>query len=110
MAGLKALDDCFAATERAMDKNYGAVDRGWHASSSDRCAVAAVQRAVEGDGKGGKKVKPQPYALAVAHLLRQKGSSNRKFKAALAKMEPAKLADFANKHAALVKSAKGGAC
>jgi len=116
MAGLKALDDCFAATERAMSKGYGPVTEAWRAASSGRCAVAAVWRAVEGGGGGkgkGNASPPQPplpYALAVAHLLRQKGGAARTFKANLAKMEPARLASFAADYAALVKGAKGGSC
>ena len=110
MAGLKALDDCFAASERAKSKGYGPATQAWHDASSGRCAVASLQRAVEGESKGERGLrKPLPYALAVAHLLRQRGD-NRKLAGVLAKMEPQKLADFAAAHIALLRKGKGASC
>jgi hypothetical protein len=123
MAGIKALDDCFAASERAMAKNYGVVTQEWSNAASGRCAVAAVQRAVEGSGGGdatgegkslvGKKVKskagagqlPMPYALGVAHLLRNRGGS-KKVTAMFEALEPKALRDFATAHNSLMRAGK----
>ena len=120
MAGIKALDDCFAASERAIAKNYGTVTQEWSNAASGRCAVAAVQRAVEGPtsntGEGrsvGKKGQlkassaqtPMPYALAVAHLLRNRGGS-KKVTAMLDALEPKALRDFATAHNSLMRAGK----
>jgi hypothetical protein len=124
MAGLKALDDCFAASERAMAKNYGTVTHEWTDAASGRCAVAAVQRAVEGgsgsshggsgSGSGGRSgggrsgsatQEPMPYALAVAHLLRHRGGT-KKVTAMLDQLKPKALRDFASAHASRMRAGK----
>ena len=120
MAGLKALDDCFASSERSMSKGYGPVSSDMFAAASDRCVVAHATRALEGGGLGGgglegakaaafaakKSSKAMPYALAVAHLLRQKGD-NRKLAASLKQIPGAKLAEFAQSHLQLMLRRKG---
>ena len=115
MAGLKALDDCFASSERSMSKGYGPVSSDMFAAASDRCVVAHATRALEGGGLGGAKAaafaakkssKAMPYALAVAHLLRQKGD-NRKLAASLKQIPGAKLAEFAQSHLQLMLRRKG---
>jgi hypothetical protein len=125
MAGLKALDDCFASSERSMSKGYGPVSSDMFAAASDRCVVAHATRALEGGGLGGgglgggglggakaaafaakKSSKAMPYALAVAHLLRQKGD-NRKLAASLKQIPGTKLAEFAQSHLQLMLRRKG---
>ena len=124
MEGMKALDDCFANSQRMMSKNYGPVSKEWNKASSDRCVVAVVQRAVERDVNNHAEQASSPssssssssslsssssssspvslkrsseglaYALAVAHLLKQRGD-NRNLEKAFAGMEPPHLAKFA---------------
>jgi len=126
MAGMKALDDCFASSERQKSRNEGGVSAALYSAASDRCAVAHLQRTVEGHGDkdemleanptkakaqtavraGVRKQLAAPYALAVAHLLRQKGDS-RKLGAALKKMEPPKLAQFADSFLKIMKKRQG---
>ena len=115
MAGLKALDDCFASSERSMSKGYGPVSSDMFAAASDRCVVAHATRALGGGALEGAKAaafaakkssKAMPYALAVAHLLRQKGD-NRKLAASLKQIPGAKLAEFAQSHLQLMLRRKG---
>ena len=72
MEGMKALDDCFANSQRDMAKGYGPASKNWHRASSDRCVVAAVQRAVESDSHGKEEgsaaaARPKTRSSRVAH-------------------------------------------
>lgn len=71
VAGIKALDDCFAGSERLISKGQGKVSSSWYQLASDRCMVASLQREVESNHELGAS------ALAVAHVLRQKGDGKK---------------------------------
>jgi hypothetical protein len=115
MAGMKALDDCFATTEREVSKGYALTTLDWMNAASNRCAMAALQRAVEGSDGDAKKVgsgraAAAPYSLAIVHLLRQKGD-NKRLAADFKKMSSPKLVKFASEHTELMRSVlKGGGC
>ena len=99
MEGMKALDDCFANSQRSLGKGYGPVTQSWHKASSDRCVIAKVQRAIESDPqppppKAAQQASGMAYALGVAHFLKQRGDNKGTAKA-LAAVQPPQLAAFA---------------
>ena len=99
MEGMKALDDCFANSQRSLGKGYGPVTQSWHKASSDRCVIAKVQRAIESDpqppkSEAAEQASGMAYALGVAHFLKQRGDNKGTAKA-LAAVQPPQLAAFA---------------
>uniref|UniRef100_A0A7S2SU47 Nucleotide-diphospho-sugar transferase domain-containing protein n=1 Tax=Rhizochromulina marina TaxID=1034831 RepID=A0A7S2SU47_9STRA len=67
--GIKALDDCFAASEHGIKKGLGRATAEWRAASADRCFVAAVKRSVEtgGSSSSSSTVAKAP-ATGLSHL------------------------------------------
>ena len=90
MEGMKALDDCFANSQRSLGKGYGPVTQSWHKASSDRCVIAKVQRAIESD----PQASGMAYALGLAHFLKQRGDNKGTAKA-LAAVQPLEFHAFA---------------
>lgn len=91
VAGIKALDDCFASTERLMSKGQWKVKSDWYSGASDRCLVASLQREIENNHGLGPS-----SALAVAHILRQKGDG-KKTQSSLSG-QPKEVVDFVAKY------------
>lgn len=98
VAGIKALDDCFAGSERMISKGLGKVSSDWYQLASDRCLVASLQREVELKGGLGSS------ALSVAHILRQKGDG-KKTQLSLTK-QPSNVKNFADKYAKYMRVRK----
>jgi len=74
VAGLKALDDCFANTQRSISKGIGKVSHEWYQTGSDRCLLASLQRMIDNKDQNNQM---GSSALAVAHILRQKGDGKK---------------------------------